>query len=735
MIRINRSAAPMQLSDRRFRRLEESASRFFLTDTRSARQRTFDFNWPDERIEAEARTALQLVWTHRCAFCGRAGSKADELDIHRFRPGQDAVGADGSTSRRHYYWLAYDWNNLYLACAGCREAQGAKFPTEEERARAGTTERLNERERPLLIDPCDDDPEALLIYSDEGEVVSMDQRGLITIETFDLNRPDLVADRGLRIRWVKEALSQAGEMLHGGSYAAFADELRSLYAETAPFAAVCRQFANQWVQFRPRLVEEGLALGTGEELNLESLVGGLRRITTGAKEEALSYYRHPSTESIRVPARPDATRTGPSEPSRPRVEEKVPYLRAVEAHRLEIRNFRGIEHLDLDLSLGASEGRWTMLLGENGVGKTSILWALALALCDPETIQRLGIQPGKILRQGSDEGHVRVHLARGHRELHFGRGIEGLEVSGSPIYGILLAGYGPTRLLPDGPGVDPSSQKVANLFDPRAPLVDPENWLPTLDSGQFDAVARGLRTLLELPESEEITRTRGLAIVRRKERYGLDQLSDGYRSMALFSLDLMQLVLRRWGSIAAAEGMVLVDEIGAHLHPRWQMRVTGLLRDTFPRMQFIATTHDPLCLRGLQDGEVVVLRERRRRVYALQNELPPVAGLAVDQLLTSEHFGLSSTLDPEVQADFERYYELLAKRHRSEAEDEELEKLTGRLDHLRLLGNTLRERLALEGVDAFLADERDVQNERDFAELKENTKEAVRQIWEGGLPA
>jgi hypothetical protein len=149
-------------------------------------------------------------------------------------------------------------------------------------------------------------------------------------------------------------------------------------------------------------------------------------------------------------------------------------------------------------------------------------------------------------------------------------------------------------------------------------------------------------------------------------------------------------------------------------------------------MQFVATTHDPLCLRGLHNGEVVVLRQRGEHVYALHDELPPVEGLAVDQLLTSEHFGLSSTLDPEIQGDFERYYELLARRRRSAADQEELDGLSERLEQLQLLGTTLRERLALEGVDRFLADETDVGSDREFAELKESTREAVREIWEEG---
>jgi len=233
MIRVNRPPPAMALSDRRIAEMEKQASQFFLTDTRSTRQRTFDFDWPDERIEARILEALDLAWAGRCAFCGTGGG----LDIHRFRPEQDAVAEDGGTSRRHYWWLAYEWNNLYPACTHCREAQGAKFPTEEDRVRAGTTERLNERERPLLLDPCDDDPEALLIYSEEGEVASEDHRALVTVETFDLNRPELVLERKQTIQWVRMGLSQAGKALHGRSYRAFADAIQTLYSEAAPFAA------------------------------------------------------------------------------------------------------------------------------------------------------------------------------------------------------------------------------------------------------------------------------------------------------------------------------------------------------------------------------------------------------------------------------------------------------------------------------------------------------------------
>ena len=42
--------------------------------------------------------------------------------------------------------------------------------------------------------------------------------------------------------------------------------------------------------------------------------------------------------------------------------------------------------------------------------------------------------------------------------------------------------------------------------------------------------------------------------------------------------------------------------------PRWRMRIVTAMRNLMPRVQFVITTHDPLCLRGVTDGEVIVVR-------------------------------------------------------------------------------------------------------------------------------
>jgi hypothetical protein len=133
------------------------------------------------------------------------------------------------------------------------------------------------------------------------------------------------------------------------------------------------------------------------------------------------------------------------------------------------------------------------------------------------------------------------------------------------------------------------------------------------------------------------------------------------------------------------------------------MRVVQSLRRAFPRVQFIASTHDPLCLRGLKDAEVTVLRRSERgRVYAV-SDLPPIAGMSAEQLLTSEYFGLFSTVDPETESRFTEYYTLLGMPRLDAREAARLAELRKEVLPQQLLGDTLRERVLLRIIDGYLA--------------------------------
>jgi predicted ATP-binding protein involved in virulence len=91
-------------------------------------------------------------------------------------------------------------------------------------------------------------------------------------------------------------------------------------------------------------------------------------------------------------------------------------------------------------------------------------------------------------------------------------------------------------------------------------------------------------------------------------------LSDGYRNMIGMVADLAfrMAVLNPFLEERAAletPGVVLIDEIDLHLHPKWQRHIVDDLKRAFPKVQFIATTHSPFIIQSLAPGELRVLDE------------------------------------------------------------------------------------------------------------------------------
>ncbi|HDG9829982.1 TPA: AAA family ATPase, partial [Raoultella ornithinolytica] len=86
--------------------------------------------------------------------------------------------------------------------------------------------------------------------------------------------------------------------------------------------------------------------------------------------------------------------------------------------RIKIKNFGPIHILDLDLSLSESpQAPCFALLGENGVGKSTVLRALALALSGKAYSKRLGLNSAKLLSDGASDGEVRVSIVGGEDDI------------------------------------------------------------------------------------------------------------------------------------------------------------------------------------------------------------------------------------------------------------------------------------------------------------------------------
>ena len=105
-----------------------------------------------------------------------------------------------------------------------------------------------------------------------------------------------------------------------------------------------------------------------------------------------------------------------------------------------------------------------------------------------------------------------------------------------------------------------------------------------------------------LPEFSDLQVKRNplrLSVTKNGIEYSVDQLSDGEKcTLALLGDLARRLALANQNSANPldGEGIVLIDEIELHMHPSWQRIVLPTLRETFPNIQFIITTHSPQVL-------------------------------------------------------------------------------------------------------------------------------------------
>jgi len=659
MIKIHRPPVDARPELVSWERLAASVTEELIDNQRASDEPDFKSS-----IWNKARDSLTSVFHSKCAACETRLGAREFVGVEHFRPKSRVVE---DKSSRGYWWLAYSWDNLSVLCARCNHMKASRFPIAGKRALSPSDDLS--KEEPLLLDPCVDDPSAHLAFDDNGIVVGKTDRGRITIEIYGLNREHLVEDRRreiehARLRWNFALLPKKGKEKPQLTDFFVGDEME--------YAAALRAALHRFV-----LQQQSVLRDSAEG---RRLVGQAQRAKPVDHEqierlasEAASKEVEYSVESM----------------------EEAQSAAFLAAHRrierVEIRDFKSIETLSIKFPTPQSEDEaWLMLLGENATGKSSILQAVALALMGQTHANSLGLDAGSFLRHNSQnqEGSVEIHLTNlsSPVKMRFGKQINGFQITPEEPK-VLLLGYGATRLLPR-PGLGETDKnkyiRIKNLFDPTAPLNDAETWLADktqVPQDKFEQVAGALREALLLPPHVKADRDRGyVEFVYPDDRMRLAELSDGYQSLIAMIADIAFCVFEKWGSIKDAEAIALVDEIEVHLHPRWKLTIVERLRRCFPRLSFIVTTHDPLCLRGLRQTEIMVLR----RDGGALTDIPDLDTFRVDQLLTSPLFDLVTTRGPQIEADRARYGELLQKRQRSSEEEAEYRNLEAKLSALSI---------------------------------------------------
>lgn len=330
--------------------------------------------------------------------------------------------------------------------------------------------------------------------------------------------------------------------------------------------------------------------------------------------------------------------------------------------QVTIENFRAIERLELTL-----DPRLTVLHGDNGHGKTSVLNAIAVGLGIIPTLlpEVSGIGFRKTDRRGRQ---TRVELEttdriKWERQIGLGErrplGMQALRVQirkiitadidgDGPLDLPIIASYDTDRAVLDVPqrrrGFSREFSRYKALegaLSVRTNFRDFFIWFDTKESEElrrqrevrdFGYQLKELRAVRSAIEGmmPEVTRPRiesgPLRFVMSvksddgdSETLEIAQLSGGYRIMLALVADLARRMAQgnpHLDDPLEAEAIVLIDEVDLHLHPSWQQRVLPDLMRTFPQAQFIVSTHSPQVLSTVKPRNIVSL-------YRAGNDIVP----------------------------------------------------------------------------------------------------------------
>lgn len=402
----------------------------------------------------------------------------------------------------------------------------------------------------------------------------------------------------------------------------------------------------------------------------------------------------------------------------------------MQINQLTLTNFRGFEQAEFEFQPGMN-----LIVGINGVGKSSVLDALRIAFS--RILPKLTACQERKINFNTDDimigknkltVEMNVDISGIPFRCKFSRGKsheQELKPNGDQILEPLkkaqnqpLIVYCATRrsivteqdLNPNRSSGDQSAAFVDALIPRMLRLREFIDWWlvqeknldekPQLKrhiNALNDAVTHFLdwcNNVRAVPASDTYKKPT-LLLDKNGVTLNINQLSDGERGIIALILDLVQRLLQAnpdlENPLQDGKAIVLIDELDLHLHPRWQRRVVKKLTDIFPNCQFIATTHSPQMI-GEVEPESILILEKDEQPFR------PNQSLGMDSNWILRYLMDASDRDQETENKLDEISQLIKNEEYDKATDKidilrdeigefpELVRLQTRIDRIRLLG-------------------------------------------------
>lgn len=372
--------------------------------------------------------------------------------------------------------------------------------------------------------------------------------------------------------------------------------------------------------------------------------------------------------------------------------------------KVNLKNYRAVKELEIDLKSGSN-----LLIGDNGAGKTSVLEGIATALsglfvnlagvstrnivkedvrvvvepagdsssmivyCEP-------ISAGCSLRIGDETvfswNRVKEELASTHTKMDDKRVCSWMKKQANqPEANLPLISFQSAARVWKVRRGDFGTELKKKLDDRRCGYIgcldssmdvkSIQQWclkqeVAAVNKGKkigeyetfksiISAFMKEINELDEIPEIYYSTQFGELVYRDCREEMAISKLSAGYQSLLWMIMDLAYRVCLLNPELrdrSLIEGVVLIDEVDMHLHPKWQWNIVKALHTTFEKVQFIIATHSPIVISSAKEVNLILLDEKQEVTY-----LPGCYGYTVEDVLCYRQESMSRPKNVKVLID------------------------------------------------------------------------------------